>query len=133
VIASGRPLAQLPSSGAALGVDRDGFLVYAEGTDLVPLLARAGVTNAIALDATRLAILGEGGVGVAPDGETPRAIAEGAPTFLAEEAPSAEVIFPDTQPMPYGRWRALQGARVRYFPTAPPRFTRPSDEDAGTP
>lgn len=132
VFASGRPLSQLPTSSAALGVDRDGFLVYAEGADLVPLLARAGVTEAIALDETRLALVGDGGLGVAPDGETPRAIGEGAPTFLAEEAASAEVIFPDTQPMPYGRWRALQGARVRYFPTSPPRFTRPT-EDAGTP
>jgi hypothetical protein len=130
VIAAGRPLAQLPNSGAAIGVDRDGFLVYAEGTGLVALLARAGVTDAIALDATRLAIVGDADVGVAPDGETPRAIGEGAPTFLAEEAPSAEVIFPDTQPMSYGRWRDLQGARVRYFPTSPPRFTRPGD-DAG--
>jgi hypothetical protein len=130
ILVRGRPLAQLPNSGAAIGVDRDGFLVYAEGTDLVTLLSRAGVADAIALDATRLAIVGDGDVGVAPDGETPRAIGEGAATFLAEEAPSAEVIFPDTQPMPYGRWRDLQGARVRYFPTSPPRFTRPF-EDAG--
>lgn len=129
VIARGRPLAQLPTSGAALGVDRDGFLVYAEGSELVALLGRAGVTDAIALDETRLSLVGDGGVGVAPDGETPRAIAEGAATFFAEDAASAEVIFPDTQPMPYGRWRALQGARVRYFPSSPPRFTRPTDED----
>jgi hypothetical protein len=132
VILRGRPLAQLPTAGAAIGVDRDGFLVYVEGAgDLTAVMTRAGVSDALALDGPRLALVGDGGVGVAPDGETPRALASGAPTFLAEEAPAAEVMFPDTQPMPYARWRHLQDSRVRYFPSNPPRFSRPVGEDAG--
>ena len=137
-IARGPLLASVPNAQAAMGVDRDGFLVYAEGVDLVPLLARAGVREAIALpDAARLVLVGDGGEGAGPDGTTPRAIGEGAPVFLAAEAPAAEVAFPSTVPMPYNRWRVLQGARVRYFPTEPPRFNRPiegaEDPDAGPP
>lgn len=131
--AAGALLADVPNAGAAMGVDRDGFIVYAEGQNLAALLERAGVTDAIALpDGVRLVLVGEGGEGAGPDGMTPRAIGDHAPVFLAEEAPAAEVAFPDTQPMPYGRWRALQGARVRYFPTEPPRFNRPAEgADAG--
>jgi hypothetical protein len=47
--------------------------------------------------------------------------------LLAEEAPSAEVLWPDNQPIPYSQWGYLQGQRVRYFPTQPPRFVRPGE------
>lgn len=112
-------------AGAAIGVDRDGFLVYAEGAGLRDVLARAGVQEPMWLgDDVRLALLGEGGA-AAPDGETARTLLpEPALAFMAEEAPVAEVLFPDNTPMPYNRWGYLQGQRVRYFPSQPPRFSR---------
>jgi hypothetical protein len=129
-IVHGRRLGDVPDADAAIGVDRDGFLVYAEGEGVGEALARAGVGDAIALgEGSRLALAIEGGA-AAPDGETEREIPEGAQLlFYAEEQPAAEVIFPDTEPRPYGHWGYLQGQRVRYFPDHPPRFVR----DAGVP
>lgn len=43
VLLQGRILSSENDTGAAVGVDRDGFLVYAEGAHLVEVLARAGV------------------------------------------------------------------------------------------
>jgi hypothetical protein len=129
---TGRLLSEVPGATAAIGVDRDGFLVYAEGEGkLAELLTRAGVERALALDSqVRLAFIGEGGA-AAPDGETPRDLAGSAfLLFYAEELPAAEVIFPETRPMPYSRWGYLQGQRVRYIPDHPPRFVR--GRDAGT-
>jgi hypothetical protein len=60
-----------------------------------------------------------------PDGH-PRELGAGI-ALLAEEAPSAEVLWPDNEPTPYSQWGYLQGQRVRYFPTQPPRFVRPED------
>ena len=51
-------------------------------------------------------------------------------------------MFPEVEPMPYQRWGFLQGQRVRYFPSGPPRFRTPEDvldamqlgtKDAGIP
>ena len=113
------------STVAAVGVDQDGFLVYAEGPAAASALTLAGISRPVALDAqVRLALVGEHGAS-APDGETPRSLdGESGLGFYAEEAPAADVLFPDTQPMPYARWGALQGQRVRYFPDHPPRFNR---------
>jgi hypothetical protein len=132
LIVRGRPLTEAPGAGAAIGVDPDGFLVYAEGPGgLAGILARARVREAIALeDDVRLALVGEEGA-AAPDGETPRPLPENAMLlFFAEEQPAAEVMFRETRPMPYSRWGYLQGQRVRYFPNHPPRFVR--NPDAGT-
>jgi hypothetical protein len=133
---SGTPLAETPAAEAALGVDRDGFLVYAERRgDPLPLSARlawAGVTEALALPAgARLSFRTAGGdAGV--DGF---ALPDGAPVdptaalaLLGEARPAASVLFPDNEPMPYRSWAQLQGARVRYFPErdGPPRFVRPT-------
>ncbi len=47
-------------------------------------------------------------------------------SLYAEEAPSAEVLFPDTVPAPYSVWGYLQNQRVRYHRTeGPARFERP--------
>lgn len=113
-------------AGAAVGVDRDGFVVYAEGApaEVARAMARAGISDALALAEARLAFVGEGG-GAAPDTVTPR----DAGTLLslyAEEAPAAEVLFPETTPAPYSVWGYLQNQRVRYHRTeGPARFDRP--------
>lgn len=131
VLVRGPSLAEAPGAGAAIGLDRDGFVVYAEGAGVAEALARAGVApdDAIALgDDVRLALLGEGGA-AAPDGETARGLGEPpALALFAEEAAAAEVLFPDNAPMPYRQWGYLQGQRVRYFPDHPPRFVRETDE-----
>jgi hypothetical protein len=118
----------------ALGLDAEGFLLYVERApgdelDTAALLYRAGARAALALPAgSRLALAGEaGGVGI--DGDTERDLdTSGGLTFLAEERPVAEVLFPEVVPMPYSRWGRLQGARVRYFPDPNhrPRFVRPA-------
>ncbi|AKF06873.1 hypothetical protein [Sandaracinus amylolyticus] len=132
VLLSGAPLAD--GAAAAVGVDRDGFLVYAEGGDVRAALTRAGVTDAIALgDDVRLALAGEGGA-AAPDGETARDLsAEPALALYAAQRAAAEVIFPDNAPMPYSRWGYLQGQRVRYFPDHPPRFSREAEGEETSP
>jgi hypothetical protein len=129
VLLAGAPLSSATGAGAAIAIDRDGFMVYAEGGDLAAALARAGARDAIALDPdVRLAMVGESGA-AAPDGETSRALATEADlVFFAEEGEAAEVLFPDNTPIPYRDWGFLQGQRVRYFPDHPPRFIR----DAGT-
>jgi hypothetical protein len=109
---------------SALGIDRDGFLVYAEGPGAREALTAAGVEVGLDLGAPALAFeTDEGGAG--PDGH-PRTL-EGGVALLAEEAPRAEVLFPDNAPIPYSRWGYLQGQRVRYFPSEPPRFVRPEE------
>ncbi|GAB4110523.1 MAG: hypothetical protein OHK0013_46410 [Sandaracinaceae bacterium] len=106
----------------ALGVDRDGFLVYTEGPGALDALIAAGVSSALDLGAPALAFETDAG-GAGPDGRA-RTL-EGGMTLLAEEAPRAEVLWPDNEPLPYSRWGYLQGQRVRYFPSGPPRFVRP--------
>lgn len=117
------PLASTTSH-AALGADRDGFLVYAEGPAALELLVAAGVSEAIDLGGPSIGFVTDAGT-AGPDGH-PRELAEGV-TLLAEEAPAAEVLFPDVTPMPYARWGLMQGQRVRYFPNQPPRFVRPDE------
>lgn len=113
------------ASAAAIGVDRDGFLVYAEGPAALAALAAAGVDTAIGLPDAALAFeTPEGSAG--PDGLA-RAPAAGSIALLADERARAEVLFPDNAPMPYSRWGYMQGQRVRYFPSQPPRFQRPNE------
>lgn len=112
------------SSTSVIGVDRDGFLVYAEGPEAMSLLAAAGVTTALDLGAPALGFDTDAGT-AGPDGH-PRELGAGI-ALLAEEAPSAEVLWPDNEPTPYSQWGYLQGQRVRYFPTSAPRFVRPNE------
>ncbi len=134
-IVAGPALATQPDAGAAIGLDRDGFLVYAERngdpTPLADRLARAGVTDAIALpDEARLAFAVEG-AHAGPDGYTRREVSEAAAlAFFAEERPAAEVLFQDNAPQPYQVWGYLQDQRVRYTRERSddgPRFTRPQE------
>lgn len=132
VIVAGPPVDA--SSQAALGVDRNGFLVYAERApeDRTPLTERlrdAGVSAAIALPQEARLAFAVAGTHAGPDGyERPIDVDDALP-FWAEERPAAEVIFPDNEPLPYRRWSYLQDQRVRYFPTGPPRFVRNPDAE----
>ncbi len=115
----------------ALGVDHEGFLLYAETTPeqapgLGPRLRQAGVARALMLpDESRLAFA-VGDKSVAVDGRHEVA-QKGGLALLAETRPAAQVIFADVKPRPYYRWGALQGQRVRYFPTGQPRFRAPEE------
>ena len=144
MIVAGLDLGTDPDAEAAVGVDEDGFLVYAESHDddeasLVERMRQARVARAVALSTSRLAFVGDDptrGVGVNGEDEVTVDPASSL-VFFAQERPVTEVMWPEVRPMPYGRWGRLQGQRVRYFPqphTA--RFLRPADnrradEDAG--
>jgi hypothetical protein len=115
---------------AGIGVDDEGFLVYAEVRDpsrLLPLLAAAGVTQAIALGDGRLVLDAESGPqGV--DGQAAPVVDEATSlSLMAETRPRAKVLFADVTPMPYSKWGGMQDQRVRYFPTHPARFKLPED------
>ncbi len=131
VIVAGPPLDG--ASGAALGLDRDGFLVYAERgegdrTPLAERLRAAGVEAAVALPSEARLAFAVPGAHAGVDGFE-RAVAVGdALPFLAEERPAAEVIFADNEPLPYRSWSYLQDRRVRYFTGNPPRFVRSREE-----
>lgn len=127
ILFRGEPYA--PTDHAALGVDEDGFWVYAEGSDAGDLVRRAGATTAIGLGPSeRLSFHVQGGA-VDVSGLEPREPASDDVVLYAEEAPAASVLFPDVHPMPYSRWGFLQGQRVRYFreSDAPPRFNAPPE------
>ncbi len=135
VVAAGPRLDAMPDATAAIGLDRDGFLVYAERDgDPVPLVDRlraAGVERAYALPAdSRLAFaVGDHHAGV--DGFRRVVVEAGtALAFYAEERPASEVLFPDNTPQPYRVWGFLQDQRVRYRRDGEggPRFVRPPGE-----
>lgn len=132
-VIAGRDVGTVPAARAAVGVDAEGFVVYVEQEvgDDVPLTQRlhaAGVERAVALpDAVRLAFVA-GDRTIAVDGARERELdVASALPLNADERPAADVLFPETEPLPYTRWGRLQGARVRYFPDASraPRFVRP--------
>ncbi len=129
VIAKGTELSSSSDAVAALGVDEDGFLVYAEreadeSHTLAERLAQAGVREAIALDTSRLAfVLGADTVG--PDAYQRDINPEQAIAFLANDRPAAEVLFPHVKPRPYMHWYQMQDTRVRYHrDEGPYRFTK---------
>ena len=116
-------------SQAAIGVDGDGFWVYAERgagdeQDLMDRLRQAGVEQAIDLpDGVRLAFSIDGRTS-GPDAYERSVAIEDALPLCANERPAARVLFPEVQPRPYMHWHRLQDARVRYFrDEGPPRFT----------
>jgi hypothetical protein len=131
VLLSGPALDKVPDASSALGVDEHGLLVYAESDAKTPgalaeLLARAGVRTALALPAgARLGLRFQEGV-LALDGGSRLAEGETLLTFVAQSVPPVEVLFPDTKPLPYGRWAGLQDQRVRYFRTSAPTSKAPA-------
>lgn len=131
VVLAGAPLESTPAAGAALGVDADGFLVYAEGPALLERMARAGVPEAVALpDDARLAFQLEEDLTAGPDAYERAVERESALTFLAVERPASEVLFPDVAPRPYMYWGRMQDTRVRYtHGEGPRRFVAPDPED----
>jgi hypothetical protein len=132
-IVAGRDARSAADARAAIGVDGQGFLVYVEQEvgDAVPIAQRlraAGVERAVALPAGVRLAFRTGDTTIAVDGAREREVEIAAALpLLADERASADVLFPDTEPVPYTRWGRLQGARVRYFPDAgrAPRFVRP--------
>jgi hypothetical protein len=117
-------------AGAALGLDGEGYLLYAElgGVDpraLLPHMQRAGVERAMAVQGLVSVVEART---VSVDGRRPTAVDESrAVGLLAETRPAADVMFPEVEPMPYRNWGWLQGQRVRYFPQGEPRFRAPED------
>ncbi|HKP64371.1 MAG TPA: hypothetical protein VJV78_46860 [Polyangiales bacterium] len=114
---------------AALGVDAEGFLVYAEAaspSELMLALQGATVVEAIALSPSALVFAGEQGLRRS-DGQPAGPVDEATSlAFMAETRPNAEVLFSDVEPLPYRKWGWLQDQRVRYFPSGrPSRFQAP--------
>jgi hypothetical protein len=136
-VLTGSALEQGAAASRALGVDREGFLLYAESEVAQPgllfrVMEQAGATPALALaDGARLG-LESSGQWLSVDGKQELAISGGL-AFLAETRPAAGVMFPEVKPMPYQRWGFLQGQRVRYFPSGPPRFPAPPEVLAAPP
>jgi len=131
LIAQGRKLNTVRAASAALGIDREGFLVYAETTqtdasELSQAMAIAGVPEALALPDNGRLVLRFANHDVRIDG-TEHTIKRGVPVvrWRAHSRPAAHVIFPDTKPRPYSVWGHLQGQRVRYVPKNAPRFRGP--------
>jgi hypothetical protein len=132
VVLRGAPLADGAAAERALGVDADGFLIYAEasGDDAAALAARlhqAGVKVAMALPkAARLAFVQRDAL-ISVDGRHELHAADAGLPLMAETRPAASAIFGDVKPLPYWRWAGPQGQRVRYFPSGAPRFRAPED------
>jgi hypothetical protein len=131
VVLRGDALAASSGALAAIGIDGEGFLLYAEAgpggqAALLSAIRAAGVAQALALPQdVRLAFVSAGHA-VAVDGKRELS-GEKSLVFMAETRPPAQVIFGDVKPMPYNRWGWLQGQRVRYFPSGPPRFPTPAE------
>ncbi len=129
VVIGGSDLSTVADAGAAIGVDGEGFLVYAERqrgehTRLVDRMGAAGVQRAIALPTgVRLAFAVDGQT-AAPDAYLRPVDTKTAMPLYADEQPATEILFPDVSPRPYSVWARMQDTRVRYFRKGPPRFTR---------
>jgi hypothetical protein len=127
---TGPLVSEFPQAHIGMGIDDEGFLVYAEATQegaLPELLRRAGVTDAIALTAGRLVLHAESGLRRVDGQLVPAAQVETSLTvpLVAETRPAARVLFDDVTPMPYRKWGGMQDQRVRYFPSHPARFLAP--------
>jgi len=85
------------ASTSAIGIDWDGFLVYAEGPEAMALLASAGITTALDLDAPALALDTEAG-SAGPDGRpaSSRAVSRSWP----KRHPAPRSSGPTTSPSP---------------------------------
>ncbi|MEM6961334.1 MAG: hypothetical protein AAF550_06265 [Myxococcota bacterium] len=115
---------------AALGVDQDGFLLYAETSSedrsLCSRMRSAGVERALILSGeARLAFV-VGSETMDLQGFERSINPTEALKFFGNDRPAAEVLFPEVQPRPYGVWAHLQDARVRYLKLeGPSRFLGP--------
>lgn len=128
VLFIGPLVSEAPQALAALGVDSEGFLVYAQAAragEITRLLERAGVSKAIAMAEGRLVLQTEEGPRGLDGLSAPVVDDTTSLTLMAETRPAAQVLFEDVQPMPYRKWGYLQGQRVRYFPSHPARFQAP--------
>jgi hypothetical protein len=134
VYVRGPRLRDVSDATAAMGVDPDGFLVYAERqrgdrVTLTKRMAQAGVQQAVALpDGVRLAFDVDG-VHVSPDAYERPVDPATALALRPRTRPAARVLFPEVQPRPYGVWARMQDTRVRYFKDSDgsPRFRRNAD------
>lgn len=127
-ILRGVDLASRMDAPAALGVDAEGFLVYAErgaeAADLAQASRAAGVTQAIALESP-LHLVAEGSE-ITVAGE-PAETTIGGIAFLERTIPYTAVLHPEVRPMPYASWGRIQDTRLRYIPEpGPRRFNQPN-------
>ncbi len=134
VLAQGRLLETSSMGFYAVGVDQEGFAVYAEQNrpdtkTLVAVLERLGVKQALELSTQAGLAFEVDGHMVGLDSTTVNVPSkEQALHFWAETRAASETLFPDTKPRPYGVWGYLQGQRVRYIPQNPPRFHAPGPD-----
>jgi hypothetical protein len=131
VLMRGPQLTASSNAEAALGVDPNGLLIYAEVDQpkvgqLHATLSALGVTSSLALAKdVRLGLrLQEGVLGV--DGRSRLRESSSLLHFVASSVPATEVLFPGNAPMPYARWAQLQDQRVRYFRTSEPTTKAPA-------
>ncbi|MFW6052074.1 MAG: hypothetical protein ACODAU_12930 [Myxococcota bacterium] len=132
VVVRGTPLDAAPKAHAALGLDSDGFVVYAErqpgdSASLVQRMREARVERALALPAGAYLALLTDGHHVSPDAFEREVDPAQAVDLLADPRPAARVLFPDVEPRPYHVWARMQDTRVRYFKEGEPRFKRHED------
>ncbi len=134
VVLYGSRLADVPDAPAAVGVDGDGFIVYAErgaqdSTSLRERLQRAGVDDALALGDTRLVFQLDDDTTIGPDAYERELSERDAIAIRIDEREETEVLFPNVEPRPYMYWGIMQDTRVRYFrdPDRPRRFATPQD------
>lgn len=120
VVLRGAGLADAQAAEAAIGVDGEGFLVYAEAENVTALraaLAVAGVVEAIVVPA-RFAFDHEGSP-VNVRGEVSESVTGVA--LLERAAPYTGVLNPGVVPVGYSSWGRIQDTRVRYHPEPGPR------------
>jgi len=130
-LVSGSP--QSTSAAAAVAVDDDGMLLYAEAptqsaqsrADLVAAMARAGGKPALWLsDAWNVALGGDRPVRGAALPATRRRL-----TLVRQAVPSARSLFPETPVVPPSVWQPLQSKRLRYFKKPESTATATATED----
>lgn len=132
-----KSLSENSTARAALGVDTNGFWVYAEREQdqasaepmrptLRESLVQAGVGQALELPQGARLVFFQNGKTFSVTGEQGvRVDNENNVALIAEKSPVAKVLFPEVSPLPYRTWGWMQNQRVRYFPTGPPRFRAP--------
>jgi hypothetical protein len=121
------------SPAAALGVDQEGMLVYAElertadgpgdAAVLGRLLANLGSSSVLLGAPLEIALGAERNLA-----GRPVAVSRSDPRFCRNEGPRGLRIFPNTPVVPKAEWEPLQSKRVRYFRKPP----EPSPDRAST-
>ena len=141
MLVSGTRLSPTSSSRAALGIDSEGFVVYAERSadDPISLLERlrsVGVAAAVGLPESVRLVFAVGDTAVDVDSYEASFDREEALPLNAPTRPPSAILFPETQPRPYSAWARMQDTRVRYFREGTPTFSQSSggvrdEADAG--